>query len=540
MVKFFTQVTLCCRLGSAAATAGTVAPKFGANGKTAAKVEALQQRKAAAANHKSVGTRAEMPLTDIIYNPEGEVKYYYKNAVAYDSWYGDIDIVEEPVTFVYGENNEVYIQDIYTAWYFGTYVKGTIEDNVITIPLPQTAEYYEQYGYGYDVCLMQDVDGEYVVSDIDSVTLLIDEATGTITLDLPGEAYEYALGVAYTDDGTPDSWEYYQEYEPVTDLVVNSVPDDVELSEYTLRTSIYGYNVQVGKDDNYIYIKGFDNTMPSGVIVAAIDGDKATISQNQVVGIQYGSFIFTALIDEETVEYAPADAAYVLDVDWANNTITAAEQQYSFGMTMDPESINYVINVFDPFEIYIQTNFAGTPADPFNLYMDDYPYEYGGFNWFCFTMPNISTEDEVLKNADLYYRIYIDGELYEFEPDDIMYSGLEEPTTEIPYSLNNFYDFYAFDDTERGVGLYMEGYETVGVQAVYKYDGKTTYSNIITLNVETGEETNAIESIVDGVELNSAYYNMQGVKVANPENGIFIKRSTLSDGKVIVKKIVKK
>lgn len=496
------------------------------------------------ANHKGVGTRdIDLPTSGIIWSPEGETRYYYKNAVAWDSWYGDMDIVDEPNAIVFGDNNEVYIQDIYTLWYFGSYTKGTIENNTITVELPQAADYYPSYGYGYDIVLLEEIDGDYVISETQTVKYIIDEETGTFTLDLPGEPYQYALGCVYSDDGSYDGMEFYQEYTPVTDLDINQAPEGAEFTQYMMRTGDVGYPVSVAIDGDNIYIKGISQSVPNSIVVAEVDGNTATISQNQVIGNYYEYWIYTKCyeIQGNSFGFAPSSESYVLNVDFENNTITSAEQDYYFGLAADTEDPQMTLDIFDDFAIFIQTSAAGTPSDPYDLFLDDEYLDYYGFNIFAFTLPNISKEGTVLNSADLYYRIFVDEELMEFEPDeDGTYYGLEGPTTLIPYDFDNGFDIMWGSLNMRGVGLYMEGFTTLGVQAVYLYNGVDTYSNTVTLNVETGEQTTGVQSLFSAPVVNEVYFDMNGRRINNPENGIFIKRSTLSDGKVIVKKVAKK
>ncbi|MCH5224725.1 MAG: hypothetical protein J1D77_01955 [Muribaculaceae bacterium] len=552
MVKIFTQMTLCCLLaGSAAIAAPQAAPKFQPGSKAAEKMEIRQQRQAKRVQApKTLATRAdELPVTDVITAPVGEVKYYYKNATGYDSYFGETEIVDEPTIIVFGENNEVYFQDLYTLWYFGTFTKGTINGNTITVELPQTADYYPEYGYGFDISLVKFLSEDFEdfeLGEPNVLTYTIDEATGAITLDLPGEPNEYGVGVLYTDDGSIDGVEYSQEFTPVTDLDINSIPEGVEMTQYSFISGTTGYPVYVGMDDANIYIKGLSEYAPDGVVVAELDGNKATINQGQVLGAYYGFWLFSACVsyDGISLDYAPAAATYQLDVDIENNVITGAEQDYLFAITADPafEDTNYLLYVFEGFKIFKQTDYSGTPSNPSGLLIDDEYFEYYGFTYFIFDYSNIGTNGNLLETDNLYYRIYVDDELYEFEPEpeDYIYDGLDEPTTLIPVNLNNGFDIVWGSSTERAIGLYIDGYTTLGVQEVYIYNDVETVSDIVTLNVETGDETTGIEGIISGNEVNAVYYNLNGVKVANPENGIFIKRATLSDGKVVTKKVVKK
>lgn len=543
MVKNFTTLALgCLLLGGTVFAADASAVNLPLNGKDLSKIENRKMMKQQRAqNHKAVVTRAGAEDYTTIDNPQGEYKYYYKNAVSYDSWYGDVDIVDEPSVIVFGENNEVYFQDLYTLWYAGTFTKGTYENGVITVNLPQTVMYWPEYGYGIELNLLEDVDGDLLIAENNTLTYLVDEETGVITLDLPGEPYQFMVGVTYTDDQSVDGVEFTQEYTPVTDLNINTIPAELVETEYMFVSGNYGKPVYLAKDDNYLYIKGISDYAPQGVIVATLNGNAASISQYQVVGLFSGYFLSTVCcVYNNGYDLTPETTVFGLNIDWDNNVITPADEGLYLGFSADPSDPNYLVEAYNAFKIFIQEDMNGTPANPNGLFTDDQYLDETGFVYFGFDLPNIATNGNVLNTANLSYRIFVDEELMEFEPTQDEYFGLPEATTEIPYDFFNGYDFNMYSNTLKLVGLYMEGFTTLGVQLVYDNEGVVTESAIVELNVETGEETVGIEDINFAPEVNAVYYNLNGMKIANPDKGIYIKKSTLSDGKVIVKKIVRK
>ena len=93
--------------------------------------------------------------------------------------------------------------------------------------------------------------------------------------------------------------------------------------------------------------------------------------------------------------------------------------------------------------------------------------------------------------------------------------------------------------------IYEDNIETIGVQSVYVYsdlqyqEEMTTYSDIVTLDIASGE-VSGIQSIQNvQTVVNTEYYTLSGQKVKNPENGIYIMRSTLKDGSILVKKVIR-
>lgn len=124
-----------------------------------------------------------------------------------------------------------------------------------------------------------------------------------------------------------------------------------------------------------------------------------------------------------------------------------------------------------------------------------------------------------------------------------MYTGLEGIVTDIPYTFRNGNDLYHYgSSTKREVGIYIEGMETLGVQSVYKYDGTTTYSDTLTLNIETGQtEVAGIDSVIDWKNVvNTEYFSLDGRKYDKPVKGLQLVRMTMTDGQTVTRKLIRK
>lgn len=493
-------------------------------------------------------------LTEIIYEVEGEEKIYSDNCAGvflYQSQkFAAYESPEAAMTIVFGDNNEVFFKDIISKAIANTYVKGIIEGDRITLSLPQTIIFEPLYGYGYNLSVLkvveiEDENGEleydYILAeDIDSVSYKYDPADGSMILDLPGEEGEYVLGFTWTDD---QKWAYFMESKqiltPFTGNIIN-IPEDVEEYIFVSMDGDYGYVINVAIDEDYIYLKGLNEYAPEATIRGNFDKEtgKAVISQNEYTGIYRNNFLVTkALVENPDYDpddiFSPAylfasdEITFILNVD-IDNGIIELEAQDGIFFTFNQSAYGCSPTiVYDTFLITRQHSLEGTPVNPYNLiYTDEYINWYGYYS-FMFNIPTLSTNDTLLDSKYLYYRIYIDGELMEFEydPDNDYYVGIEGIQTDIPFDLNNNNDFFWWDKTMREVGIYIEGVSTIGVQSVYKYNGITTLSDIPTIDVETGDVT--IESEINKVHQDYyqciEYYNLNGQKVKHPEKGIFIR-----------------
>lgn len=511
--------------------------------------------------NKLNANRESQPQTDIIYSAEGTSKLYAREASFYfNNWDGNppqyYDYNRAMAVVTFGENNDVYFFDILMAYGAGSYAKGKLEGNKITVNLPQTVEWSDYAGDGSNLVALKKsiVDGEttYVLDPtITSITYNYDAEKDKLTLELPGEKGDYAIGMVSISDGEWHGYADLSQTYTILNPVENSWPEGLEGENYSLINDDYAIPVKVGIKDDKLYIEGLSEEMPEGVVVAEIKDNKAYISQFQFVGIWDNYYILNTRLgmdDPETEDWIiPIDESieYVLNLDLENGIISSEDPDIYFCINNAISQI-YALTILKDFTLVKIGSLAGTPENPNNLYFgDDYWTFYGYYN-FDFNIPNISTKKTPLDSNDLYYRIYIDGELMEFlyDEEEGYYPGIEEEITEIPFYLNNFNDIYSYGGSSREIGIYIDGVTTAGVQSVYKYDGEITESEIVTLNIETGKittsGTSGISQLSSNPIQNIEYFNLYGIKINNPQTGIFIKKTTYTDGSSKSIRIIKK
>ena len=529
---------------------------------TAGNVLNGQDKKQNPENRRNSEFRA-MAVTDIISDVNGKNVAMQKEAAGIYSSMGylyEYEADDMLCALVYSpDGNEVYFQNILTKSGLSTYVKGTIDGNKITVSLPQTVAWFD-YGddsYGVNLCVASfDVDNEgYVMSDVQpqikSVTFNINEETGEISLNLPGLSGQYMLALAYSDDSTWTGFgDFSQKYSP-TDLEFLSMPEGVDPEIYSYVENAYGYNTQVAFDNGYLYIRGLCEDIPGGVVRAVYNEEEKTayIPQNQLIGIYDGQYtIITKVvtISNNSVALGPEDAEFGLTIDLEKKEIYPAEKSTInrpyLCFNAAPDRV-YYLQILRDFILKHQESYAGTPLDPFNLLYETAFYEWTGYTSFYFFIPFVSTEGNLLDENCLYYRVFMDGELMEFtsDPDTKEYMGIEGTITEIPAMFTNNNDLYHEPlSPEREVGLYTEGFETLGVQMVYRYEDTVTYSDIMTLDIATGQVSpSGIKTFTEDQMTHREYYDLQGRRMSNPGEGLFIERIHLSDGTTISRKIKK-
>ena len=528
----------------------------------------------------------QAPLTDIIYDAPGKPANYLKTTGCFIVYY--YDVADYSSTIYWDDNGDVYFLDIISVFVTESFVKGTYSDNTITLPMNQTVYYEEAEGFGLNLGVFQTVyfdyegnpvdniyDAEYydmeLRTDIESVTYQVAE-DGTVTLQLPGEETEYLLGYYYTDYEefgyvTDYIFEYMQIFNPVKDEAI-TIPEDAQINTFAyIANENTGLIADVALYDyDELYIRGLCEQYPEATLKAFVEEEApylAVVPNGQLVGMTFDrKFIYTA-VGKINPDYDPDDyfSLPVLPAPNSQYTLRLSydENHNISGISAYDDSLVLVFNAsendFDPIDWFEalkltpQNSFAGTPREATNLYYNTNLVSILGFNNFSFDLSNISTEGNVLMPANLSYSIYIDDEPLVFEEEygidlagneDVQYAGVTSPTEWLPYTFQNDWDVYKRVGQPYEIGIYIDGVTTIGVELRYVYDDITTYSGVVTLDIENGTVTGVEGITSSATTVSSEYFTIDGLRTSNPSTGMYIKKSTLSDGQIVTSKIIRR
>lgn len=495
--------------------------------------------------------------------PKGQVVNYDKFSVGTWKMGNSISMYQDifPASIIYGDDNKVYFKNLVSVFPDEYYIEGTLEGNTITVETGQLVFDVPEDGYGINFGVFSTyyhtVNGNEVVDfefahDIKSISFDISD-DGSILMVLPGEPFdgknppEYVAGFYFNDDYSFTGYcDFYQEYTKL-DIVEITIPEEAEIKTYSYVDSFsYASLVDVAEYDGYLYIRGLTDMLPEGTIKAKIDGDKAYVEQDEYLGVYFDLYyIFTKVLytnpdydpedpESEELIFAPADATFQLNIDRENNKIYADKEDVYLSFHCDFDDFLNSLGLFGVFELKLQETMAGTPADPVDL---EYTTEWAdqqGFNDFFFTLSNFSTEGNVLDVDCLYYKVFVNGTpvvFVEHEQTDLLgrsvvaYSEVPIEVNLLPYEFNNNEDIFKMGINAFDIGIYTNDVRTIGVQSVYHYDNEFTYSNIVTIETAGAGKT-AEDVMVEATE----YFTLDGRRVNNPANGIYIQRQRLSDG----------
>ena len=494
-------------------------------------------------NVKSVEQMSSSPTTEV----NGEVRHYAKESAGitlswgmFPTYYENTDY---PAEIVFGDNGDVYFHNIMNGYEWAdSYVKGHLKDNKIIVELPQVIQDIDAgeavlfTGIHYFDNPQDGTTGYELDSELKSITYSVSE-DGVISLDVPSE--ETGIGYTYLSDGMWVGYvDYYQIFRP-SDRVPVMIPNDAVVEQWSYVAGDYGYFLKVAYADDSIYIGGLSPMMPDSWIKGSLEGDKAVFSNNQYVGIANDSYFVTVQYGYEkpnasgmpVLSLAEDNAVYRMTLDRENKTLRADDKDMLMIFNTSTDEIRYITIIQDP-RLNYQPSKSGTPRGATDLGYNDLWVDYYGYSIFGFRLSMVSQEGTLLDTENLYYRLFVNGDQIDFDPD--IYTNMPEYMTEVPFYFTNDNEFFARNVLTREIGLYNTDIKSLGVQMVYYFNDIETEGPIVTLDLEATD----VVSINDSVILNVEYFDLTGKKTSDRTKGMLIKRTTYSNGQVTTSKII--
>ncbi|MBR5170244.1 MAG: hypothetical protein IKW85_06715 [Muribaculaceae bacterium] len=443
-------------------------------------------------NHKFVAPTTKMVQKStnrmnaiVSEQPAGELKTYKRAGESMVNSIFGLSLSEQSgkCYIVYAEDGQtIYMKDPLSGYTEGAWVEGTIEGDIISIPLGQSV-YYSDY-YQADVVLRwattytyedYNDDGElttYIGIEYDDRATVVEYqvdgdvitmlgSDGDMNAEFPNNYCATGLTAQWTDD---DSWSGNMDWETVLTLTENYVPHGVIMDqpegemltytrggEYVGYDSYYGYyfgtasgkvNVVWG-ENNKVYIQDPFANVATGAWV------EGTI-ENNIITVPMGQFIYESIegewgavmgwgtleIDEEgyvteVINYDVEEAQFAFDPE--NGTITLLDCTTEVpvddeGYVITPTNITGLMCYYSDDLSMVELDFGSTmkelhlvPAVPANPTADEW-YDCGdesGFSKFYFTLPTEDVNGNPLDAEYISYSIFTDNDqLFTFSGED--------------------------------------------------------------------------------------------------------------------------
>lgn len=508
---------------------------------------------------------------------EGEKTYYSAIINEIESSRGNYVINQAPsaAILVKQEDNKVSLMSPYThAGEERRYLEGTLDNDKLKFKLPLTIyedEYcneqlsllrYDRENDTYN--MVEDSENELVVQiGADGALSLRTSDIEPVLSENPEECIfpEIILGLMSQDIETGEKWWgscyggdsrgiWNIEYTPCT---LNTAPDEIVFEEWSLgqadprmKYSLPGWNriAGVAIDGNDIYIKGISEYCEDSIIKGNIENGIATFSGIQAAGYSENlNEICFFLAAEASIDgnqiVVGEDTSLKMILDMGNKTLTS--ENVMMLCVVNPTLRQYLNLWYEPMCIANTPEHLNAPleAPSFSIGMDMIDSGMGYFmNYY---IPNINVNGCVLDKAKMYYNVYLNENLFTFTQDK--YFNIPEDMTDISaeytdgglFIIHHFVygkDVYAF-------WFMFENYElyTVGVQSFYMGSDDVLYSSPLN-NEDPGfyPTPNSLQSINESA-ISEEYYTIDGMRIENPQTGLFIKISKMSDGSRKVEKV---
>lgn len=244
------------------------------------------------------------------YTRTGTAYYVSSNQVYSAEQSGNVEVIIA--------NDEAYIKDPVSRYTQGSWVKGTIAGNTITVAAGQPLAYNTNYSTtlglywgNYD----ESTEAGWNKQEGD-ITFTINEEAKTITLE--GSNENLYIGIFWDDDNSfagygdyETVWTLNEGYEPPSEELV-VLPEGAEVLTWyreqtnatsTGTTSVTGTDVKVAFVGSDVYVAGIFTQFPDAWIKGTIDGTTVTFAGGQFVGYYDGSTPIWAFgTDESALE----------------------------------------------------------------------------------------------------------------------------------------------------------------------------------------------------------------------------------------------
>lgn len=502
-----------------------------------------------------VGTQPEGQLVSNQYRT-GEIYYMFFGAPTYTIIDGDVGqyVVDEA-------NNKLWIYRISARGSY-SWVEGEINGNEVVVKTPQCIGVGStDSGSTINIYLINSKlekieEGETPEQDV--YTFVEDAAHSEIKYSWDGTNLELKEGMpAYAswgpdfDANNPAAWnwlgyaEMKQKFEPCP-YEAQTPPEAIEWTDYVNFSATVndpsqrtGSIIKIGYDGDDMWIRDLHPLLPDYYVKGTKQADGTYLFKTQFIGLntEVNYFVFfrpgffeqdeyglkLGVDDEITLVYNPETKEFNVKNDNDMWYIQAGKGELSYLQA----------NVTPRLFPYTAPTAPVKPAAPTALYYTEANPEYAQSASLSFNLPQMDVDGNWIDSKNLTYSLYIDGELYTFSQLDYMYLE-EDETTAIPYSFCDWYDFIA-SGLSRIVTIYADIKSKIGVSLNCTIDGQTLSSDIAELEVA------GIESAVadKGEPQSTEWFNLFGVRVSEPADGIFIRVSRYADGSSVVEKIAR-
>lgn len=474
--------------------------------------------------------------------PEGEITWMNRSCdgfvtQAYDATHGEV--LGSIVQMVETEDGEVYLSHMASEYPVDTWIKGKKVNNTVVIEGVQAI--YMEYDGDLDedlavylvpmkVRIDESGRGTFVATEDLTYVFNIEEDGSLVAADP-----ELLLGVcvhsAYEDATGEDKWIWKGFGDRDIKMMPNTaetvkLPEGLETEDWVWQDQWDHAFVQVAIDGEDFYINGMYRSLPEAWVKGKIADGKVTFPSGQYLGADMEIFYYTYFCGANFTEEEDEEGNPVLMSSLAESAIFAYDAESKTLTTERGYVINstkdrlYPLYAYDQVSVgYQNRNPETAPAAPYDLEL--FLSDWGNSIWF--QLPNTDVDGNLLNEKNLYYEIYVNGEIQTFFLMDENWDMYE--STRIPYAYNDGFDIFV-EGQDHTVYLYADDLTTISIRSVYINENGDEIFSAYAIEGETGISATDVNKTV----VSEKYFDLQGRAIKGNTQGIIIKAVTYSDG----------
>lgn len=493
----------------------------------------------------------------IILNPSGERREVEKVSSYYlfDEGAGEkiSNGVPFPATIVYGDNGDVYLRYSVTYGPTQSYVKGRMEGSRVKFDFPQVV--YRDNDFTWYVSVMKpcaDRDLYEIVDEADNHVEYVVDENNSMILDMgykvDSREVDKLLSLIMVPAGNKIEdgyyWsgggDFYQEFRTST-IPAHELPDGLTWERWIIHDIAAGNEwIEAAFHNDKFYVRGVFFYNRDAWIEGDIQGDKV-IFRPQSLGIEesINQYVWLTMSKNSDNKYFDPYSEYVFNYDRSAKTITpSAEYVRIYFSYFENEAGRQWLN--HPSFFFIDPVSAN--PKPLNPALRQYVAwrevsQYFGFGGYMWEAQPITVEGmPLLPENKFYLNLYLDGEKFYADPETY---GCGKPMFDIPYGFVGNNADLSYDENFLILRLLdpFEPHKTVACQTWYvDKNGVKQCSDLVVATPDWGDS--GIEAIeTNGIEVKTIFYvNLQGQRIANPTEGVYMQVIEFMDGTRTVNK----
>ncbi len=354
-------------------------------------------------------------------------------------------------------------------------------------------------------------------------------------------------------------WYGYSVYD-ISMAEFNSEPvtppaDATEAKAWSFISEYKGHEMKAVTKGDDIWFQGLVGVYPEGWVKGTISDNGIRFVSGQYMGVdpveQHYVYLNTANYNRVannsgtyTTTYSYSMSAN-FDYDKETSRITAPEGKGFYIASSTSGNTTFTFDIYRAPRMQPQDRDEATPPAAPVYWRVALFNPSNGAGSIRVWLPNYDVKGNIIDSKNLYWNLIVDGEPYEFNPDT--YSYMTKAMTDIPFDYETGGDIIRRSDRDMGdytlIFYKFEGWDTLGMRTIYINGDTRVESETTTCTSDDlpSIKPDGVESVYgEGNVVATEYYDLTGMRVVNPEKGMYVRVEKMNNGRIRTSKVVMK